>query len=945
MKKFRKKIYVLLFLLLAAGQLSFLIPEKNVIAAASLKFTDESHTKIEEKTQDGKTITYEKVTSDEDDNVLNPKTGAADRNMSILSADRIKYPEPQYQRPLKFALFRSSTWQNNKDGSRYIRMTDAEWRNAKELHQDVNTAENWETDLACVLGICKWLAPKNLGAAATIKAYSKYSFFWTEFPGLDGLDDKNQTFSIPPKIVWSEGTLTTQVGGKQDTFVSGKNKLVVDLDGAESLYDKTVLSGEGEADLPSRGSYYPNGAATGIPVPIDLHARPGDLQSNIECKVYFGSDDAKNLIGNFGTYYLNDHGTTIKNLNDEKKVYEGELDFNNSTCKFQDIPVPGKYQIEVAILTKNELQKAAEIIGNPIEKLLKGDENFWLYGKKDVEIKYDANNRPTPTSVKLFITEIKKTTTPSPIASVVNDALEDAVNYVVDLCLKGLEMFMGWVNGILNRGNFMGDDPSLKEIWKSIRNITLSVLTLGILLIAFANILQIDIEKYNVTRMIPKLVIATVMSYFSFLIANFILSICAAIQVKLISETGASNITSSMNSFGTSAYETLKAPGEMIVYAIALIIVMVIALLAALILCILLISRIAVLWLLVAVAPLAFMMQVMPFTEHLYMDWWNKFFKWAFMGPAVMFMLYLASEVIDASSAGIASPESSPIFQLLMAGILIFMATIIPFTMGGEVFKGIGIDQQTMWRQVPGFKEGQSLIKQRSKPSADRADRRATAARSWMANRRGLGGAAGRFAAGVTKEEAVGLSGQPKEDRKKVFDGADKKALNNYIAETEGKGAWGEAAFDHAAEKGKLDLENDKVAEVVEAKLATDFDKLVKSITKEAPDAFAKAVNAGRGGPQMARAADESIRRRKDEDLKEADLQFMHNQITAGTASPRITFRVNEVGSNADKLDKILGLSHDLQGEWGHVLHAAGHRGASGNADIDRRVTQILAAR
>jgi hypothetical protein len=61
---------------------------------------------------------------------------------------------------------------------------------------------------------------------------------------------------------------------------------------------------------------------------------------------------------------------------------------------------------------------------------------------------------------------------------------------------------------------------------------------------------------------------------------------------------------------------------------------------------VLFIIRIAVLWLIMLLAPLAFLAMVLPATSQYAKDWWTKLFHQAFFAPAFLFLFYLLVRII-----------------------------------------------------------------------------------------------------------------------------------------------------------------------------------------------------------------------------------------------------------------------------------------------------------
>lgn len=278
------------------------------------------------------------------------------------------------------------------------------------------------------------------------------------------------------------------------------------------------------------------------------------------------------------------------------------------------------------------------------------------------------------------------------IASPIDGAFEWIIKQLLVADSVIIAYFSGWINAVLSGGNDI-DRPALKDAWTQVRNLTMALLTLGLLIIAFANVLSIDIDKYGLARMIPRLIIAIVMTYFSYFILRFLLEITSAFQVRLLGGQGfgmthfieADKVTNAMG------LDVVGHFGEMLLLLILLLLIIV----ALLVLFVVLMVRVIVIWFLVAVAPLAFMMNVMPFTESLYQQWWQRWWKWSFMGPAVAFMLWLGNQFLMSYGKATFSvttfqPDKTESFVMLfMAAAAIFIAAVIPFQMGGEVINGI----------------------------------------------------------------------------------------------------------------------------------------------------------------------------------------------------------------------------------------------------------------
>jgi len=309
--------------------------------------------------------------------------------------------------------------------------------------------------------------------------------------------------------------------------------------------------------------------------------------------------------------------------------------------------------------------------------------------------------------------------------SLLEDALKDAIITFGD----ALSKINGWAASQLNASILRSsdiDDAALRMIWMNIRNISLGLLTLGILIIAFANILNIQIEQYGLSRMLPKLIVGVVMVYFSYFIALFLLDLVEAFQalmVKSMSDgVGLNAAKVSLDGiFGESIFESFGNLATFYWQSILLIILLIALVLLIVWVWLLMVVRRALLIILVAIVPLAFIMNIMPFTETYYKQWWAQFWKWAFIGPAIILMLFLGNqflavgwvnstfdekgslteEQINTEAANAGAGVSTMLngdedhytdswIYLALYGIMLFLAATIPLKMGKEIYGAVG---------------------------------------------------------------------------------------------------------------------------------------------------------------------------------------------------------------------------------------------------------------
>src|SRR4030042_2009947 len=85
----------------------------------------------------------------------------------------------------------------------------------------------------------------------------------------------------------------------------------------------------------------------------------------------------------------------------------------------------------------------------------------------------------------------------------------------------------------------------------------------------------------------------------------------------------------------------------------------------------LLIARIIFLWILVILAPIAFISYIFPATKKLYLigwdSWWEELVKWSIIGIPIGFFLYLSDWIMSYQSV-IAEPFQIGTFQTEITG-------------------------------------------------------------------------------------------------------------------------------------------------------------------------------------------------------------------------------------------------------------------------------------
>lgn len=302
-----------------------------------------------------------------------------------------------------------------------------------------------------------------------------------------------------------------------------------------------------------------------------------------------------------------------------------------------------------------------------------------------------------------------------------NSALSGAIMTFGSWLQVTTRWVMGQIDGLLNHtANYVvgqigcaGNTCGVLGPWTAMRNIGLTLLIMVLIIIAFANVLQIDIEQYGLNRMIPKIILALILAYFSWIIVVFFFDFTQAIQTQALGLLGG---TEGLKVLGDISVGTTSAGSTLtnIASALLILVILVGVLVCGVVLLFTLVMRIVMLSFLLSVAPLAFILNIVPFTASLYKQWWSEFWKWMFMGPLALVIISLGSIIAASVSGGSfsggsldASTVSSDSGGRLLIGLLIFgasmyVAATLPMQWGGKIMQGWGKFGKNAWGKTGG---------------------------------------------------------------------------------------------------------------------------------------------------------------------------------------------------------------------------------------------------
>lgn len=293
--------------------------------------------------------------------------------------------------------------------------------------------------------------------------------------------------------------------------------------------------------------------------------------------------------------------------------------------------------------------------------------------------------------------------------------------------------------GILKMGE-IGNVPVVNEGWAITRDLANLFFILFLLIISFGTILRI--EGWGYEKTLPRLIIAALLINFSKVIALAIIDLSQVLSLFFINAAGDNptiylasffkiNATTDLDaSFVINGFNAVMGSMIQIIFNIT-------ALFAFGALAFSFLIRIIALWMLVILAPLVWLLHILPKTETYWSQWWEKFLKWCFFAPVASFFVYLSVQ-----SIAITQDTLGKAFVYDNALAKIFPTAMQPQTMFslfvsiGFLLAGLQV-AHSFSSQAPGFVlKGKDWVKGKAKAFGKRAAERAAApAAGWAAEK------------------------------------------------------------------------------------------------------------------------------------------------------------------------------------------------------------------
>lgn len=498
-------------------------------------------------------------------------------------------------------------------------------------------------------------------------------------------------------------------------------------------------------------------------------------------------------------------------------------------------------------------------------------------------------------------------------------------------------------------------NDTIYQVWKQFRNLANAGFVVVFLVFIFANvfngIVPFNIDPYSVKKILPRLVAASILVQFSYVLVSLgvdIANILGAGIKSLIDPV----LTSARGAGGNVA--GLLSGGGLLVASVALIagivngtviLALIAAFFAILAVFFTLIVRQALITLLIIISPIAFMAWVLPNTEGLFKTWSKTFVRVLMMYPMII-LLFAAGDIFGMATTitggkNVVGDQVKAVTSLLAQIVPLFMVPAT-FAFAGKAMTAIaGLAGGLAARGARGAKDSQfskDFLQARKEKNLLRSQSESKAARTF-----GKLGAGGAMPTAASKRRlAAGYAGvleSQGKDLEELFTNADfRKDDFRAIAGMENGKVYEKTAPDGTKTKVKV---NDAAKYKALSKMADfrDFDGLRDKKTtmgKSAPWRQAMAKNVGdiiKGAPDLIQGDDAFKTLSADQmaGFHHSTINAMVKSLEGAPAAQRErTYRtINQVMDSPALSGRVSNES------WGHIRRAADKGIFSGIPSVD----------
>ncbi len=222
----------------------------------------------------------------------------------------------------------------------------------------------------------------------------------------------------------------------------------------------------------------------------------------------------------------------------------------------------------------------------------------------------------------------------------------------------------------------------IQKIWKALLTVVNTLIIAVLILVAFAEMLRININTYGIKKILPTMILAIIAANFSYMFCRLIIDI-ANVSMTFINAITSNKVTATIVALPAFCWNSQAATIWSNIFTSSLIGNILLAVEGVILLCLafLFIVRNWILYMMVILSPVAIMALVLPQTKKWFNQWWTTLIQWTFM-PLVSYIFIAIAVVFQGALGG-----SSSIMYTVFACFCYYEAITLPFKLGGPAMQ------------------------------------------------------------------------------------------------------------------------------------------------------------------------------------------------------------------------------------------------------------------
>lgn len=221
---------------------------------------------------------------------------------------------------------------------------------------------------------------------------------------------------------------------------------------------------------------------------------------------------------------------------------------------------------------------------------------------------------------------------------------------ILGLVLRLLDIAQFLFNAaLIESTDFSTKLPVIEAGWKVARDATNIFFIIILLIMSIGTILRL--QNYNAKRLLVNLVLMAILINFSLAIGSVVVDFSNVLGFQFLTAIHPEGKVSDVIAQSLHITDVFKQPevkgtDQYLIATLGNALLLSVLIFVFFVSGLLMFVRMAMIILLLAVAPIAFLLYILPETQRHFSDWWSKLIQYSFFFPAFMFLLYVSMTFI-----------------------------------------------------------------------------------------------------------------------------------------------------------------------------------------------------------------------------------------------------------------------------------------------------------